>query len=102
MSDILFSICRRLILKRSENKFSNPRGRPISESSPNNETRGRKSYYDKSRVKQIIDQVLNDRECFKKIDNAISSSDIYFKHRNYSIEVSLHQMEGYQKEFLNT
>jgi len=102
LSDVLASICRRLILEHSEKNFANPRGRPISQSNSNNETRGRKSYYDISNVKEIIDQVLNDREFFKKIDDAITSSDIYFKHRKYSIEVSLYQMKQYGKEFINT
>lgn len=101
LSDTLSSICRRLILKHSENKFSNPRGRPISESGPNNETRGRKSYYDRSIVKQILDHVLDDPEYYKKIENAINNSDIYFKHRKFSIEVALHQLK-HKKEFLNT
>jgi hypothetical protein len=76
LSDVLASLCRRLILKHSEKSFSNPRGRPISSSDPSNETRGRKSYYEIARVKQIIDQILDDHESFKKIDNAITGSDI--------------------------
>jgi hypothetical protein len=102
LSDVLASVCRRLILKHSEKSFSSPRGRPISSFDPSNETRGRKSYYEVSRIKQIIEQVLNDHESFKKVDNAITGSDIYFKHKKYSIEVGLHQMKRYEKEFLNT
>ena len=102
LSDVLRSLCRRLLVERSKKSFSNPRGRPISSSDPGNETRGRKSYYEIARVKQIIDQVLNDHEYFKKIDNAITSSDIYFKHRKYSIETALHQMKKDEKKFLKT
>lgn len=102
LSDVLALLRRRLILKRSDKNFSSPRGRPISFSDPSNETRGRNSLYDISRVKQIIDQVLNDHEYFKKIDNAITSSDIYFKHRKYSIETSLLQMKTYEREFRNS
>lgn len=102
LSDVLASLCRRLMLKHREESFSNPRGRPISSSDPNNETRGRKSYYEKTRVKQIIDQVLDDHESFKKIDNAITGSDIYIKYRKYSIEAALHQMKLDEKRFLNT
>ena len=102
ISDVLASLCRRLILKHSEKSFSNPRGRPISSSDPSNETRGRKSYYEIARVKQIIDQVLDDHESFKKIDNTITGLDIYFKHRKYSIEAALHQMKIDEKMFLNT
>ena len=102
LSDVLDSLCRRLILKRSKKNSSSPRGRPISQSDPSNETRGRKSFYDVSRVKQILDQVLNDHESFEKIDNAITSSDIYLQHRKYSIETSLHQRKTYEREFRNT
>jgi hypothetical protein len=102
LSDVLSSLCRRLIIKHSEKNFSNPRGRPFFDSNPIIETRGRKSYYDESNVKQIIDHVLSEQEYFKKVDDAITSSDIYFKHRKYSIEVSLHQMKRYGKKFLNT
>ena len=102
LSDVSASLCRRLILERSKKSFSNPRGRPISSSDPSYETRGRKSLYDISRVKRIIDNVLNDPESFEKIDNAITGSDIYFKHRKYSIEAALHQKNGYEKKFRNT
>ena len=102
LSDVLRSLCRRLLVEHSKKSFSNPRGRPISSSDPSNETRGRKSYYEIARVKQIIAQVLNDHEYFKKIDNAITSSDIYFKHRKYSIETALHQMKKDEKKFLKT
>ena len=98
---MLASLCRRLI-QHSKKSFSNPRGRPISSSNPSNETRGRKSYYEKARVKQIIDQVLDDHESFKKIDDAITGSDLYFKHRKYSIEAALHQMKTDEKKFFNT
>jgi hypothetical protein len=102
LSDVSASLCRRLILERSKKSSSNPRGRPVSSADPSNETRGRKSYYDTSRVKQIIDQVLNDQESFKIIDKAITGSDIYFKHRKYSIEVALHQLKSDKEKFLNT
>lgn len=102
LSDVFASLCRRHILERSKKSSSNPRGRPVSSSDPSNETRGRKSYYGTSRVKQIIDQVLNDQESFKKIDKAITGSDIYFKHRKYSIEVALHQRKTDKEKFLNT
>ena len=102
LSDVLASVRRRLLIKRSEKDFSNPRGRSVSSSDPHNETRGRKSYYDISRIKQIIDQVLNDDECFNKIENVVTSSDIYFKHRKYSIEAALHQRNEYENKFRNT
>ena len=102
MSDALSSISRRHILEHSENNFSYPRGRPSSDSNPDNERRGRRSYYDRSRIKKIIDKVLNDKETFEKVDNAVTSSEIFFEHRKYSIEVALHQMKKHEKEFLNT
>jgi hypothetical protein len=102
LSDVLASLCRRLILKDSKRNFSNPRGRPISDSNPTNETRGRKSYYKESNVKQIIAQILDEQEYFENIDKAITSTNIYFQHRKFSIEAGLHQMKTYKKEFLNT
>lgn len=102
LTDVLSSIRRRHILKRRGNSFSYPRGRPISDSNPSNEKRGRKSCYDKSRANEILDQVLNDQQLFKKIDSAIISSDIYFKHRKYSIEVAFHQKRGNETSFFNT
>ena len=103
LTDVLATLCRRLIIKHSDKSFSSPnlRGRPISQFGSNNETRGRKSYYEVSRVKQIIDQVLNDHETFIKIDGAVTSSNIYFKYIKYSIEVFL-QMQRNRKEFLKT
>jgi hypothetical protein len=102
LSDVLALLRRRLILKHSEKSFSYPRGRPVSTSDPSNETRGRKSLYDTSRVKQIIDNVLDDHESFEKIDNAVTGSDICLKHRKYSIEAALYQMRGDEKKFVDS
>lgn len=105
LSDVLASVRRMLLIEESEKSlksFSNPRGRPGFSSDPTNETRGRKSYYDTSRVKQIIDQVLDDQESFKKIDNAVTRSDIYFEYRKYSIEAALYQMKRDENKFSNT
>jgi hypothetical protein len=95
-------MCRRHLLERSKSNVSYPRGRPGKNADPNDERRGRRSYYDRSRIMQIIDEILSDRESFTKIDNAVSNSEIFFKHRQYSIEVCLHQMKEKEKEFLNT
>jgi hypothetical protein len=50
---------------------------------------------------QIIDEVLIDKELFKKIDDAVTSSEIYSKYRPFSIEAGLHQLKQPQA-FLNT
>ena len=101
LSDALSSICRQLGLERSEDKISYPKGRPSSNSNLNYERRGRRSSYDKSRMMQIIDEVLSDEELFKKIDDTVTNSEIYSKYRPYSIEAGLLQLKQPQA-FLNT
>jgi hypothetical protein len=64
LSKVLSSICRRLGLEHDEHKISHPRGRPISDSALNYERRGRISNYDKTRMLQVIDEVLSDEEIF--------------------------------------
>jgi hypothetical protein len=44
---------------------------------------------------------LSDEQLFKKIDNAVTTSDIYSKHKQFSIEACLHEMKQPQA-FLNT
>jgi hypothetical protein len=102
LSDALSSICRRLGLERSEHKPSYPRGRPSSGSNPYDEKRRRSFYYGESQMMQVIDEVLSDEAFFKKIDNAITSSEIFSKYRPFSIEAGLNQLKKQQQAFHNT
>jgi hypothetical protein len=102
LSDALSSIRKRLGLERSEHRPSYPRGRPSSGPTPYDEKRGRSFYYDESQMMQIIDEVLSDEALFKKIDDAVTSSEVFFKYRPFSIEAGLHLVKKQQQAFRNT
>jgi hypothetical protein len=102
LSDRLSAMVRRHYLEHKGDKFPFPRGKPRSNTKLADERRGRFSYYERSRIIQIIEEVLKDKEFFSKIDNAVTKSDIFPKYRKYSIEVGLHQFRENQQAFLNT
>ena len=103
LSDILSSLSRsRHLLEATKSNRSYPRGRPNSNSTSNDERRGRGHYYEESKIKQIIDEVLSDPEYYSKIDSAISNSAVFLEHGAYSIEVGLRQLKQNEGAFLTT
>ena len=66
------------------------------------ERRGRLSYYEQSKIKQITNEVLKDPESVSKIDNAILKSEMFYRFLKYSFESHFYQMKENEKAFLNT
>lgn len=103
LSDVLSSLTRRQLLESTKNLPSYPRGRPSSEPSFDDERRGRGPYYEEAQIKQIIDEILSDPQCYSKIDRIITNSEVYLEHRAYSIEAKLRQLKEYgEGAFLTT
>jgi hypothetical protein len=101
LSDILSSIVKISMLENKRNNYPYPRGRPKLYLS--DELRGRKdSYYESSKIKVIIDEILNDPEAIKAIDNALIGSDIFYNYLKYSFETALYQMKENEQAFLNS
>lgn len=60
LSDILSIMVRQHLLEPKRNNLSFPRGRPKSNTGIVDERRGRLSYYEQSKLKQMAYQILND------------------------------------------
>jgi hypothetical protein len=105
LSDVLSSMASQHFLENERKKFPFPKGRPLSdihESGIAEERRGAKSYYKPSRIKEMIDEILQDSKSTQSIDNAILNSEIFYKFLKYSFEVYLYQMKEDEKAFLNS
>jgi hypothetical protein len=74
----------------------------IHESGVTEERRGAISYYKSPRIKEIIDEILQDSKSTQSIVNAILNSEIFYKFLKYSFEVYLYQMKEDETSFLNS
>lgn len=102
LSDILSIMARQYLLEPKRSNLLFPRGRPKSDTGIADERRGRLSYYEQSRVKVTIDEVLQDVESVNKIDDAILNSEMFFRFLKYSFETYLYQMKENDNAFLNS
>lgn len=84
LSDILSIMVRQHLLEPKRNNLSFPRGRPKSNTGIVDERRGRLSYYEQSKLKQMAYQILNDPESVGKIDKAILNSETFYRFLRYS------------------
>jgi hypothetical protein len=103
LSDILSSMVSKHILENKREKFSYPKGRPLSDikkSGIAEERRGPNSYYELSRVKELINEIL--KESIQVIDNAILKSPIFYSFLKYGFKVGFYQMKENEKAFMNT
>ena len=85
LSDVLSIMVRQQLLEPKRSNIPFPRGRPKSDTRITDERRGRFSYYERSRIKVIIDEVLNDIESINKIDNAILNSEMFYRFLKYRL-----------------
>jgi hypothetical protein len=92
------------LLNRKRDDFPFPRGRPKSKSNgyTAEERRGGPSYYEPSKIKEIIDKILKDPQAIKEIDNALIGTEIYYKFIKYSFETALYQIKENEDAFLNS
>lgn len=88
--------------KRENLPRSRPRGRPKS-GNVIDEDRGRRdSYYESSKIRAVVDEVLKDPIAVKEIDYAVRKSDILFKFLKYCYEATFRQIKKNEKAFLNS
>lgn len=102
LSDVLASMVRKYLLEPKRSKFPFPRGRPSSYIDLDEERRGRLSYYEESRVKNILDEVVKDPDHVRRIDNEILGSTIFYRFLRYSFEAAFYQMKEDKEGFLNS
>jgi len=102
LSDVLSRMVRRYLLEPKRSNLSFPRGRPKSDTKIVNERRGRLSYYEQSKIKQITNEVLEDPESISKIDDAILKSGLFYRYLKYGFETYLYEIKENGKAFLNT
>ncbi|MFL6320172.1 MAG: hypothetical protein ACJ71P_03850 [Nitrososphaeraceae archaeon] len=104
LSDILTSMVRQGFLQNKREKFPYPKGRPLADikkSGIAEERRGSESYYEPSRIKELINIVLNDPKSIEQIDNVILKSEQFYRFLKYSFEVYLYQMNQNEKAFMD-
>lgn len=102
LSDVLASMVRKFLLEPKRGKFPFPRGRPSSNIDLDEERRGRLSYYEESKVKNILDEVVKDPEAVRRIDNEILKSVLFYRFLRYSFEAAFYQMKEDEEGFLNS
>lgn len=102
LSDVLASMVRKYMLEPKRDKFPFSRGRPCSNNDLNEERRGRLSYYEESKVKNILDEVLKDSETIRRINNKILGTDLFHRFLKYSYEAAFYQMRTNEGGFLNS
>jgi hypothetical protein len=98
---ILYFMVKNHILTNKVGIFSYSRGR--SPRSLTVERRGRiDSYYEPSRIKQVIDEVLTDSEAIKEINDALIESEILYEFLKYSFETALYEIKINEEAFRNS
>jgi len=102
LSDKLAKLVDIYLLKRNEKAFQFPRGRPKPESSLSDERRGRLSNYKRSRIREIIDEVVQDSNIVKSIDDALVTSNILYKFLKYSFETAFYQIKENPNAFVSS
>jgi hypothetical protein len=102
MTEILTSYVRMNLLDPKRDDFPFPKGRPKSDSRIAEERRGGPSYYEPSKIKEIIDEILKDPQAIKEIDNGLIGTEIFYKFIKYSFETALYQIKENEDAFLNS
>jgi hypothetical protein len=60
------------------------------------------SYYEESKVKNILDGVVKDPEAGRRIENEIMESVLFYRFLRYSFEAAFYQMREDEEGFLNS
>jgi hypothetical protein len=100
LSDILRSMVRKNLLDPKRDDFPFPKGRPGSDLAE--ERRGRFSYYEQSKIKAILDEIIKDPEVVRSIDNEILKNPLLYRSLKYYFETHFYQMRENETAFLNT
>jgi hypothetical protein len=102
LSDNLAKLLKIYLLERNEKAFQFRRGRPKMESNLSDERRGRRSNFKRSRIREIIDEVLKDSKVVKSIDSGLITNDILYKFLKYSFETAFYQIQESEDAFFNS
>jgi hypothetical protein len=102
LTEILTSYVRMNLLNPKRDDFPFPKGRPKSDSRISEERRGGPSYYEPSKIKEVIDEILKDPQAIKEINNALIGIEIFYKFIKYSFETALYQIKENEDAFLNS
>jgi hypothetical protein len=102
LHESLTSYVRMILLNHKRADFPFPRGRPKSNDYTAEERRGGPSYYEPSKVKETIDEILKDPQAIKEIDNALIGTEIFYKFIKYSFETALYQIKENEDAFFNS
>jgi hypothetical protein len=98
---ILNFMVKNHIMRNRGGCFSYSRGRPSRFLA--DERRGRiDSYYEPSRIKQVIDEVLTDSEAIREIDDALIESEMLYEFLKYSFETALYEIKISEEAFRNS
>ena len=106
MSDILSSSSSSPVsfagnlLDKQDGKYPYRRGRPNSNLAK--ERRGRPTYYTESDIQRIFDSIINDKKLLQKIDDNVTSHEIFPKFLNYSFNTMLKEIKIDETAFRNS
>lgn len=100
LSDILSSPVLKNLMTRKSKKYPFRRGKPNSNLAE--ERRGSPSIYEQSDIQEIIDIILSDSVRLKKIDDIVTTHEIFPKFLNYSFERMFKQMKQNETSFRNS
>ncbi len=99
LEDGLKFFVRAHLLNHKKENFQFPIGRPRSNSNFSEETRGRKdSFYEKSQIYSIVDNLLDDTAIIETIDNELDKKKLY-NFLKYSIAAHFYQLKLCPDEF---
>jgi hypothetical protein len=102
LTEILTSYVRMNLLDPKRDDFPFPKGRPKSNGYTAEERRGGTSYYEPSKIKEIIDEIITDPQAIKEIDNTLIGTEIFYKFIKYSFETAFYQIKENKDAFFNT
>lgn len=105
LSDILTFMVNQVLLEPKRGDFPYLKGRPLSDVKKSGIAKGRTgsySYYEPSKEKELINEILRDSKSIQLIDNAILNSPIFYRFLKYGFEVYLYQMKEDEDKFMIT
>ena len=90
----------RNLLNRIDKKYPFSRGRP--DSSLADERRGKPGYYTESQIQEVFYSITKDSKILGRIDDIITSHEVFPKFLKYSFEIYFKQMKENETSFRNS